>query len=68
MPNDVGRDQAAAARSNARWAAAEDARDRALAAEEERFYRTVERCGQCARTWHESGVCEHHRREYGIPD
>ena len=68
MPNDVGRDQAAAASANARWAAEEDARDRALAAEEEEFYRTIERCGQCARTSHESGVCDRHRREWAIPD
>ena len=66
--NAVGRDRAMAHASNARWAALEDARDREIEAESEWFDRVTSRCYTCQRTLHETGVCDKHRRQFGIPE
>jgi hypothetical protein len=63
-----GLDAARAHAHNAKWAAAEEARDREIAAEEAQFERETSRCRQCAKTAHPSSVCQAHRTKWGIPE
>lgn len=63
--NDVGRDRAAAYAHNAKWAAAEDERDRALEREEQWVETVIARCINCRRAEYE--ICEHHARMFNLP-
>lgn len=42
--------------------------DADVESEEQWFDRAVTRCYTCQRTLHETGVCDKHRRQFGIPD